>query len=896
MAILDEDEGPRDPDIVDVPSPPPQSEDTDEAYEDAPDGLQENEDGSVDVDLDDDSLPVDETGFYDNLVPTLMEKGESSFLDNLSLDLIEKIEDDIKSWEDRDKQYATGIKRTGLGNEAPGGAQFQGASRAVHPLLMQATVDFEARAMKELFPATGPVKSQIIGTVTKKRAEKAERISRCMNWQTTKQIKEYRPGMERGLMQAGLNGAAYKVWRYDHRFGRPAVSPANADKVIIPATATDFYSAERITFIDDITELEYKGRCQMGLYVDLDGSPPSMAPDKSEVQKAIDKVEGKENQPENRDGLRRTYMVNTYLSGVEARLAGAAPESDDGVLPYIVYVCDQTYKVLGLVRNWEEQDDKQERMHWISEIPFVPWETGGIGLIHMIGGLAAAATGSLRALLDSAHVNNVPTAAYLKGATVSGQSKVISPTQLVEIAGGIGADDIRKVLMPMPYNEPSTVLYQLLGFVVEAGKGVIQTTFENLSENNTNLPVGTAYALIEQGLTVVSSIMGRQHYAMYRDLEILFRINRMYLEDDAIYDEAGEVLAYRSDFQGPMDVVPVSDPSIPSDAHRMAQTQALAQRADVRPNLYNQREVEKAILSRLRIPEAERYLVPEQTPTEMNAANENMAATLSKPIMAFPEQDHISHLQAHLDFLQSPFFGFLSIIAPTFIPAMLNHIREHLVMWYVTKVYESLQSAVAEASSPFAMLGADQHSIDDFIKMKNVGVRADLDKLIAVVSDDVLDFQQGDAAELQQLQLIQVVQKAQEVLAQYQQPIVDPAGQTQVATAQIRANVQREGIQSQERTKVASLQLQREKNQGDQAMKGAQMQGEEARRAMEEEGQDRRMAVQQTAETDRAGMKIASEERMNQDDNITALTIAQAEIKSGEKVAKSTGGDSSPGR
>lgn len=896
MAINDdEDQKALDPDSVLMPEEPEASTDLDVEEPDGDSDDVENDDGSVDVSMDD-APTADQGEFYDNLVPAMMKLGEDTFLDEISLEFIEKIEGDIKSWEKRDELYATGIKRTGLGNEAPGGASFLGASRAVHPMLIQAAVDFEARAMKELWPPTGPAKSQIIGSTTRKRVEKAERIAKCLNWQATKQIREWRSEQERGLMQASLNGGSYLVWRHDARHRRPACMSAPADKVIIPSVAADFYSAERITLIDDITEFEYRERVAGGIYYDVDKPAPSQMPDASKAQEARDKVEGKEHSPTNEDGVRRTYMVNTYLTGIEALLAGEEADENEGPLPYILYICDQTYKVLGLVRNWEEDDDKTERMHWITEIPFVPWETGGVGLVHLIGGLSAAATGSLRALLDAAHVNNVPTAAYLKGSTVSGQSKVISPTQLIEIAGGVGADDIRKVLMPMPFNEPSPTLYQLLGFVVEAGQGVVRTTFEKLSENNTNLPVGTTYALIEQGLTVVASIMGRQHYAMERTLEVLFRLNRMYLTDESIKDEAGEVLAYRSDFQGPMDIAPVSDPGIPSDAHRFAQTQALSQRADAKPELYNVRAVEAQVLKQLRIPEPDRFLVPEQKPLELNAANENVAATLGRPIVAFPEQDHISHLKTHLDYLQSPFFGFLSIIAPTFIPAILNHIKEHLAMWYVNKMYESLKTSVEAVSSPLLDGGDGDFSIDDFVNMKNTGVRADIDALIATCSDDVIDMQGGDAQELQQLQIIQVVQKAQQVMAQFQQNMPMDPSQAQLAKAQMDDKFKREKLASDNQMKVVDITEKRRATEMDTAAKQGQQQQETQRTVMQEQGENQRMAAKTTTEMQRAQMHEEAESARNASDNHTALVIAEAEIESGENVARSTGGDSSPGQ
>ena len=258
--------------------------------------------------------------------------------------------------------------------------------------------------------------------------------------------------------------------------------------------------------------------------------------------------------------------------------------------PYIITIDKLSRKVLSVYRNWDELDESKEELQWFVEFPFVPWRGAyPIGLPHMIGGISAAATGALRALLDSAHISNSQTMLKLKGGTRGGQTLEIQPTQVLEIEGGLNVDDVRKLAMPLPYNPPSAVLLQLLGVLVDAGKGVVRTTLEDLADSNSNTPVGTTLARIEQGMTVFSAIHGRLHDAMGRMLRILHRLNGMYLDDENIEAELGEELATRADFDGPMDVVPVSDPNIFSEAQRYAQVQAVAQRAAALPQLYNLR-------------------------------------------------------------------------------------------------------------------------------------------------------------------------------------------------------------------------------------------------------------------------------------------------------------------
>lgn len=837
-----------------------------------PDGAdseyQDNDDGSVSVILGEDTPPADEGDFYDNLVFSIPE----DVLSSMATELLETIERDKKSRERRDEQYAEGIRRTGLGQDAPGGAQFMGASKTVHPMLTTASVEFNARVSKELFPPGGPCKTYLPGTVTKPRWEKAKRLKSFYDWQLTVQMPEFRAEHEKVWTQSSLGGVEYARYTFDEQLRRPVVNSVPLDKLIIPYAASSFYTAERITYVDDITEFEYKKRVRDGLYRDVDIIAPSMVPQPTKPQEARDKVEGKEKDPYNQDGIRRTYEINTYLEDIE-QYTGYPGRAK--IAPYLVYVDETARTILAIVRNWEENDDKLERMHWIVEWGFVPWEGAyPIGLIHMIGSLAASATGALRALLDAAHVNNYPTAARLKGAQVGGQSKQVQPTEIVEVDGGVGAEDIRKLMMPFPFNPPSATLYQLLQFCVEAGQNVVQTAFEKFSDNNPNAPVGTTYAYIEQGLVVVSSIIARMHSAMGMTLRVLHRINKMYVQDDEIKNEAGEVLAYRRDFQGPLDVVPVSDPSTPSDAHRFAQVQTIVQRADLHPELYDAHKVEQLFLERMRVPDGASLLRQVPEPQEMNAANENAAATMGRPITAFPEQDHLAHLQTHLDYMQCPVLGLLPIIMPTFMPIILGHIKEHLTLWYVNRVYERLNAALG-------------HPVDDYMRIKNPHVKQEIDRTIAAVSQDIM------RVDMQSFQAIPpIVARAQKMLQAMQPQIQDPNAQVQAQRNQIQAQKNNDDAQLRRQELQQRMQEANMKLVGDRDEQVA----EQAREANRQQQENQRAGAKEQGDTIRTDMKTQSAERINQQDNLTALTIAQAEIESDHKIAQSTGKDHNPGQ
>lgn len=816
-------------------------------------------------------LPADETGFYDNLAFELSQ-GD---LDRIGMDLLEKIDYDNQSWEGHDKMYAEGIKRTGLGNEAPGGAQFQGASRAVHPMLIKAGIEFQALGARELFPATGPAKIWIPGKVTQNRWKKADRIKNCMNWQLRKQIMEFRPELEKTLIQSSIAGNSYHAWSHDERLRRAAVRSLTADKVRIPYAATSFYTAERITMIDDITEFEYMERVGSGMYLEVDVVPPSMAPKKTQVEEAQDKIAGKTQSTYNEDGVRRVFLCNTWSNEIEEKLGKKGLQDLPDQLSYLIAVDESSKKVLSIVRNWEEDDVKCERMHWIIEFPFIPWgDSQPIGFTQMIGSLSGATTGALRALLDSAHVNNFPTAARLKGAQIGGQSRNLQATETTEVQGGVGADDIRKLVMPITYNPPSTVLFQLMQFCAQNGAEMVRTVLE-VDTANPNMPVGTMNQIVEQGLVVVSGIIGRMHHSMEQTLSVLYRINRMYLTDEEITSEAGDMLARRRDFQGPMDVIPVSDPGTPTEAHRTAKVQTIASRAEKFPQVYNVRNVEKMILMKMlhmNAEEVEELLVQLPQPTEMNAANENVAMTLGRPVSSFPEQDHLAHIQTHLDYMRSPVMGMLPIIAPTFYPAVLEHLKEHIAMWYVTRVYDRLS-------------GALQQDATEYMKIRDPRVTKELDRTIAVISQDILD---NDTKSLEKLPAI--INEAIQVLQQYQQP--QPMDPTVVMAEKNKIDAKKNEDDA-EIKRIA--QANKAKELGLKVVDGDKnRQNKMQQVGMRELATDKREADKQENENLRTAEKIASAERINRDDNTTALTIAQAEIESGEKIAVEKGSSINP--
>ncbi len=785
---------------------------------------------------------------------------EPSALNSVCAELLDLIAKDKEARAKRDEQYEEGIRRTGLGNDAPGGAQFTGANKVVHPLLTEVCVDFSARVMKELLPPNGPVKTKIIGKTTKEKLSKAERKAAYMNWQLTEQMKEFRSELEQLSTQVPLGGVQYLKLFWSDTLQRVESEFVPVDDVYLPFAASNFYTAERRTHVQYITQATYNKRVKSGQYREVDlGLPDEIEQSKS--AKANDKIEGRKFDSYNEDGLRTVFEVTTCLD-----LEG------EEVLPYVIVIDKATSKALAVYRNWDPRDDNKEALINMVEFPFLPWRGAyPIGMTHMIGSLSGSATGALRALLDSAHIQNVPTLLKLKGGP-SGQNLNPQPTEVTEIDGGTMADDIRKIIMQTPFAGPSPTLFQLLGFLVEAGKGVVRTSFENLSDQNPNQPVGTTVALIEQGMVVFSSIHARLHNSMNVVLKVIHRLNSAYLTDELIHkqfgseagdeDEREEMLVRPEDFDGPMDVVPVSNPNIFSETQRFAQIQAVMQRASALPMVYDIRKVEELFLKQLKIPEAEELLLPKPEPKDLSPIEENVAAAVGKPIGPLPQQNHIAHIKVHLAFIRSGFFGGNPIIAPRLLPALVEHIKDHLLLHYMSMVTKGIE--LAENSG--RLDGEDEMQQAD----------------AAVQVQQALEQALGP-------EFLQVWQQAYQEAQKYRPP--QPMDPNQAAAQVQQMAIQQRSQEAQQRGQIdqaklqQSAQLEQVKLQDKQQERQERMQERREQEALEMQKE----ALRQQAEDQRQQEELQARMIMNKEDNETAKELAAVEVLSGEKIGYSSG-------
>ena len=671
-----------------------QDQDADmEMYEDAlgldPDEVEEEvielEDGSVVVNFKPKESPNQNPEFYENLAEVF----DDSMLQSLASEYLDLIDVDKQSREQRDKQYEEGLRRTGLGKDAPGGATFDGASKVVHPVMAEACVDFAASSSKELLPPDGIVKSNIKGEADRIKQETADRKADFMNWQLTEQVPEFRDEMEQLLTQLPLGGSQFLKWRFDSEQRRPTCEWVPIDNILLPYSSTNFYTAQRVTEVQDITEDVFMQRIDAGIYVDIDSTYSSDAPltDQTRSQEANNKIEGKQEPSKNVDGLRRVYEITCFLRLDDDN------ETDGARAPYILTIDESSSKVIGLYRNWECNDEKLEKLDWYVEFKFIPWRGAyAIGLPHLIGGLSAALTGSLRALLDAAHINISQTMLKLKGGRIGGQSDRIEPTQVIEIEGAPGVDDVRKIAMPMPFNPPSSVLFNLLSWLTDAAKGVVTTSEEKIADANSNTPVGTTQALIEQGAKVFSSIHARLHRSQAKSLAIVSRINHWYLEE--MDNQSGAEIKVR-DFASNSDIRPVSDPNIFSETQRVAQNQALLQMAtSAPPGMFDLRAIYRRVMEQLKIPSIDEVLPNPLGAKESNPALENVSMTMGRAAAAYPDQDHVAHIKIHLEYANNPAYGGNPVIGPAFAPHALEHIKQHLTLHYL----QSMRSYVAQAA------------------------------------------------------------------------------------------------------------------------------------------------------------------------------------------------------
>lgn len=639
-----------------------------------------SEDGQTTTLVLDENEPATDDEWFANLAETLPE----SELNDLATKYLDLIDQDIEDRKERDDMQAAGLKKAGLGGPAPSGADFEGASRVTHPVLTESYIDFSASSIKELFPPNGPVRAKIEGTPNKEKMDKAKRKAEFMNWQLTEKVKSYRPELERLLTQLPVGGSQYMKIYWDEARRRPNVEFVPIDDIVLPYEARNFFDLQRKFHRMRLSDLDYGRRVESGEYRECSlGLGYAGVEQETASARQSARIEGKRNDYASATGER---IIDEGCVYEDMEFDKKAPKNK--ACPYLITIDEESRKVLSIYRNWDEDDDTQSELEYLVDWTFIPWRgVFGLSLLQCLGGLPDALTGSLRALLDTALISNMAGGIKLKG-NPGGASLSVAPTQITEV-DAMGADDIRKVFMPTPFSPPSPVLFQLLGYLDQAARSVVGTAEEKIADASNNMPVGTALALIEQGAKVFSSIHARLHDSQRRCLEILHRLYRDHLPDKMYYGSGEDDYVTRQDFEGSLDVHPVSDPNIFSETQRFAQIQFVIQTvlafAAVDPQILQQVDIKKLLaraFEMAKIPDYEEFLpaTPEAVP--LNPVDENINMVMGKPVKAFEGQNHEAHIQVLLDFAKNPLFGASPVLAPKFLPSAINHLMDHLLTWY----------------------------------------------------------------------------------------------------------------------------------------------------------------------------------------------------------------------
>lgn len=727
-------------------------------------------------------IEIEPDGEDDKFNENLAEVLEDKELTSLANDLIAEVDSDISARKDWIQTYVDGLELLGLKIEERT-EPWPGACGVYHPLLSEALVKFQAETMMATFPAAGPVRTEIVGKETPEKKEAAMRVQADMNYQLTDVMAEYRPEHERMLWGLGLSGNAFKKVYYDPSLGRQVSMFIPAEDVVVPYGASNLQSAERVTHVMRKTENELKKLQAAGFYKDAELGDPVDTFD--EVEKKIAEKMGFRASSDDRFKLLEMH--------VDLDLPGFEDKDDDGektgiALPYVVTLEKNTQTVLAIRRNWHPDDEsKQKRNHFVHYSYIPGFGFYAFGLIHLIGAFAQSGTSIIRQLVDAGTLSNLPGGFKTRGLRVKGDDTPISPAEWRDVDVSSGA--LKDNILPLPYKEPSQVLYTLLGTIVEEGRKFAGAADLQISDMSAQAPVGTTLAILERTLKMMSAVQARIHYAMKQEFGLLRNIIRDYTPESYDYEPVeGTPRAKKGDYDL-VTVIPVSDPNAATMAQKVVQYQAVLQLAQTAPQIYDMPYLHRQMLEVLGITNAEKLVRIEDDQKPMDPVSENMAILNGKPVKAFLYQDHQAHIAVHTAAMQDPKIAQIvgqNPQAQALMAAATAHIQEHLAFEYRKQIEE-------QAGVPYPAPDAE---MDEETEIQ-------VSRLAAAAAQQLLQKNQAQAAQqkaqqMQQDPLVQMQQqelqlKAQEIQIKQQKLVVDGA------TAKDKLDIERERIAVQER-------------------------------------------------------------------------------------------------
>ena len=651
---------------------------------------------------------IPQIGFNINLAEVLGD----DVLASIASDLLSSIKGDKQSRSEWEKTYTDGLKYLGMKFDDARSQPFEGSSGVIHPILAEAVTQFQAQAYKEMLPAKGPVKTEIVGARTVEIENQAERVQEFMNYYIMNVMEEYDPELDQMLFYLPLAGSAFKKVYFDVVLNRAISKFIPPEDLIVPYEAADISSAERITHVINMSSNEIKKQQLSGFYANVDIGSDGYAEDMSEVEEAIDEIQGMS--PSYKENRNRTvYEVHTVLD-IEGFEDVDATGNPTGLkLPYIVTIEDSSEKVLSIRRNYNETDPLKNKINYFVQYKFMPGlGFYGLGLSHMIGGLSKASTSILRQLIDAGTLANLPAGFKARGMRIRDEDDPLQPGEFrdIDTTGG----SLRENLIPLPIKAPSNVLMQLLGLLVDSGKRFAAIADMNVGDMNAAMPVGTTVALLERGTKVMSAIHKRLHYSQKLEFNLLAKVFGESLPP--IYNYAigtGFNEVKQQDFDDRVDIIPVSDPNIFSQSQRVTLAQELLQMVQSNPQVHGPMGIYEAyrrMYAALGVDNVEALLQPppDMTPQPVEAGLENAGLLLGQPAQAFPEQNH----QAHIDTHRSLFFTDLVKESPQVQALIISHCMQHLQFLAAQLAQEQMppemQQRIAEIQSVIQQVSPEE--------------------------------------------------------------------------------------------------------------------------------------------------------------------------------------------
>tara|TARA_Y100000310_G_scaffold119376_2_gene118114 strand:+ start:357 stop:2828 length:2472 start_codon:yes stop_codon:yes gene_type:complete len=747
------------------------------------------EDGGMVIDFRPEEGVLEDSDFDANLADVL----EEDTLSRLASDLAGSYLSDKSSRKDWEQSYIRGLKQLGLKIEDRT-TPWDGACGVTHPILTEAVVRFQSQAIGEIFPAQGPVKTKIVGKLTAEKTKQASRLQEYMNYLVTDVMREYRPETEKLLFSLPLAGSAFRKVYWDPNMERPCSMFVPSEDLVVSYGASSLETCERITHIMKRNRNDVRKMQVDGFYSDVDLGNPT--PDTSEIQEEYDDLTG--DSPSYEFDGRYTLLEihsDVDLEGFEDERDG---EPTGIALPYVVTIELGSRKVLSIRRNWAESDPRRLRRNHFVHYEYVPGlGFYGFGLIHMIGGLAKSATSILRQLVDAGTLSNLPGGLKSRGLRIRGDDTPISPGEFRDVDVPSGA--IRDNITFLPYKEPSSVLYQLLGNIVDEGRRFASLTDLKIAEMNQEAPVGTTLALLERSMKVMSAIQSRLHESMRREFEILSDIVRNYAPHDYPYDLDGDEVMKPGDFDDRIDVLPVSDPNSATMAQRIMQYQSALQLSGTAPQMYDLPLLHRQMLEVLGIKDPDQIIPLEDEIEAQDPVGENMDILNEKPVKAFQYQDHEAHIQTHLSVGQDPKIQELLSKAPSaqaIQGGWASHIAEHVAFQYRVEIEKQLGVSLPPIGES---LPAD--------------IEVQLSKLVAEASSRLLaanqaEQQQKEAQEQAEDPIIQMKKKELDIREmETMANIEDKKARLQLDFQKMseRNSVERERIETNERVAEAKI-------------------------------------------------------------------------------------------